>query len=158
MLSFKSAARALASLAIVAFAAGLFAAPSIAQVQTVGSPIGLQTAYAGMKSRPWYADQPNYFKPFDFQWADGKFWVNGWAGVIAEAELSSILFTADYSTGDVGLVYLAIAGASGAVFLWLAVRQLREADNRAAVALFRYSISYLALIFGAMVVDRLLPL
>jgi protoheme IX farnesyltransferase len=63
-----------------------------------------------------------------------------------------------YLTGDVGLVYLAIAGVSGAIFLWLAVRQLREADNRAAVALFRYSITYLAIIFGAMVVDRLLPL
>ena len=63
-----------------------------------------------------------------------------------------------YVTGDVGLVYLAIAGVSGAIFLWLAVRQIREADNRAAVALFRYSITYLAIIFGAMVVDRLLPL
>jgi hypothetical protein len=115
MLSFKSAARALASLTIVAFAAGLFAAPSIAQVQTVGSPIGLQTAYAGMKSRPWYADQPNYFKPFDFQWADGKFWVNGWAGVIAEAELSSILFTADYSTGDVGVVGMSLGREFGSI-------------------------------------------
>jgi protoheme IX farnesyltransferase len=63
-----------------------------------------------------------------------------------------------FLTGDVGYVYLVISGLAGAIFLWLAVRQVREATNAAAVALFRYSISYLALIFGAMVIDRLLPL
>ncbi len=80
------------------------AAPNTASAQNVGSPIGIQTAYAGMKSRPWFADRPNYFNPFDFQWGDGRSWINGYAGVVANAELSSILFAGDFHTGDVGLV------------------------------------------------------
>jgi protoheme IX farnesyltransferase len=58
-------------------------------------------------------------------------------------------------TGDVGAVYLAIAGVSGAVFLWLAWLQIKLASVRAAMTLFRYSTSYLAIIFLAMVIDRL---
>ena len=63
-----------------------------------------------------------------------------------------------YLTGDVGLIYLMSAAVSGAVFIWLAVQQIKEATVRAAMALFKYSTSYLALIFVAMVVDRLIPL
>jgi protoheme IX farnesyltransferase len=58
-------------------------------------------------------------------------------------------------TGDVGVVYLAIAALSGAVFLWVAWMQIRLATVRAAMTLFRYSTSYLAIIFLAMVADRL---
>jgi protoheme IX farnesyltransferase len=60
-----------------------------------------------------------------------------------------------FLTGDLGLIYLAIAGVSGAVFLWLAWMQIRLATVRAAMTLFRYSTSYLAIIFLAMVADRL---
>ncbi len=60
-----------------------------------------------------------------------------------------------YLTGDVGWVYLACATVFGLSFVWLAWRQLQQATTRAAMALFRYSISYLGLIFVAMVVDRL---
>jgi protoheme IX farnesyltransferase len=63
-----------------------------------------------------------------------------------------------YLTGDVGLIYLAVAALSGGYFVWLAIRQIREATNRAAVSLFRYSTSYLGFIFVAMVADRLIPL
>jgi protoheme IX farnesyltransferase len=63
-----------------------------------------------------------------------------------------------YLTGDVGVVYLASAGVFGGVFLWLAWKQLRLGTTPAAVALFRYSTTYLALIFGAMLVDRLIQL
>ncbi len=63
-----------------------------------------------------------------------------------------------YLTGDVGLIYLASAALFGAIFLWLAWLQVRQATVRAAMTLFKYSTSYLALIFVAMVVDRLLPL
>jgi protoheme IX farnesyltransferase len=63
-----------------------------------------------------------------------------------------------YLTGDVGLIYLVVAGLSGGYFVWLAIRQIREATNRAAVSLFRYSTSYLGFIFVAMVADRLIPL
>ncbi|MPZ49564.1 MAG: protoheme IX farnesyltransferase [Dehalococcoidia bacterium] len=63
-----------------------------------------------------------------------------------------------YVTGAVGPVYLALAGVFGLVFLWLAWRQLRLATIHAAQRLFHYSLTYLALVFAAMVIDRLLPL
>jgi protoheme IX farnesyltransferase len=61
-------------------------------------------------------------------------------------------------TGDVGLIYLAVAAVSGAAFVWLAWRQINLATVRSAMAMFRFSTSYLAIIFVAMVVDRLIPL
>jgi heme o synthase len=63
-----------------------------------------------------------------------------------------------YLTGDVGVVYLAVAIVSGACFLWLAWQQVRLGTTRAAMRLFHFSIYYLAIIFVAMVVDRLIPL
>jgi heme o synthase len=61
-----------------------------------------------------------------------------------------------YITGDVGLVYVAIAGLAGALFVWLALQQVRRATVRAAMTLFHYSILYLGLVFMAMVADRLI--
>ena len=63
-----------------------------------------------------------------------------------------------YLTGAVGLIYLAAAAAFGLAFVWLAWRQLRLASTHAALRLFHYSTTYLAVIFAAMVVDGLLPL
>ena len=63
-----------------------------------------------------------------------------------------------YATGDVGLVYLGIAGALGVGLIWLSIRQIQLATVAAAWSLFKYSTTYLALLFGAMVIDRLLPL
>ena len=60
-----------------------------------------------------------------------------------------------FLTGDLGVIYLAIAGVSGAVFLWLAWLQIEQATVRAAMTLFRFSTSYLAIIFLAMVADRI---
>jgi protoheme IX farnesyltransferase len=54
-----------------------------------------------------------------------------------------------------GWVYGATAGAIGAVFIALAIRVRRERTPRAAVRLFGYSMVYLALLFAAMVADRL---
>jgi len=63
-----------------------------------------------------------------------------------------------YLTGSVGVPYLVAAGAAGVVFVWLAWRQLRLASGRSALVLFRYSTTYLGIVFAAMVFDRLLPL
>ncbi|MGH9065732.1 MAG: heme o synthase [Acidimicrobiales bacterium] len=54
-----------------------------------------------------------------------------------------------------GLVYLGSAVVLGAVFLFHAIRLRLEATPRAAMRLFSYSISYLALLFSAMAVDQL---
>ena len=47
----------------------------------------------------------------------------------------------------------------GAAFVWYALRVLRDAsDGKAAIRLFRYSISYLTLLFAAVAVDSLVRL
>jgi protoheme IX farnesyltransferase len=54
-----------------------------------------------------------------------------------------------------GLLYLVCAVALGGALIYLAVRLMREHDTlRTARTLFWYSNLYLALIFAAMVVDR----
>ena len=55
-----------------------------------------------------------------------------------------------------GWVYLAAAVILGGFFLWGALRLRADAaDSRAAISLFRYSISYLTLLFAAVAVDAL---
>ena len=58
-----------------------------------------------------------------------------------------------------GWIYLAAAVVLGGLFLWGALRLRADAANgAAAISLFRYSISYLTLLFGAVAVDALLHL
>jgi protoheme IX farnesyltransferase len=58
-----------------------------------------------------------------------------------------------------GWIYLVAALGLGAAFVWYAFRVLRDAtDGRAAIGLFRYSISYLTLLFAAVAVDSILRL
>ncbi len=63
----------------------------------------------------------------------------------------SLLFT---PAGVAGLVYLASASILGAGFLAYALRLWRAPSNKTAWQLYKYSSLYLALIFGALVVDR----
>jgi protoheme IX farnesyltransferase len=56
-----------------------------------------------------------------------------------------------------GWVYLGAAVALGGVFVLRALRLRADAaDGRAAVDLFRYSITYLTLLFAAVAADALL--
>jgi heme o synthase len=61
-----------------------------------------------------------------------------------------------FALGAAGAVYLAAALALGACFLWLALRLRSVLERTRAVALFHYSLAYLALLFVAMAVDPLL--
>jgi len=61
-----------------------------------------------------------------------------------------------YSAGEAGIIYLASASALGALFVWLAVRLVREGGQRLARSTFAYSMLYLALLFAALVVDAVL--
>ncbi len=62
-----------------------------------------------------------------------------------------------WPTAGMGLIYLVSAVALGGLFLLYAWRLWRrETDGRAAIHLFRYSISYLTLLFAAVAVDSLL--
>jgi protoheme IX farnesyltransferase len=57
--------------------------------------------------------------------------------------------------GGMGAIYVAAAAVLGVVLIGFAVRVWRHADARTAMALFRFSITYLALLFAAVAVDRL---
>jgi protoheme IX farnesyltransferase len=66
--------------------------------------------------------------------------------------ITSLLLTV---WGSTGTVYLLSAGALGAGFLYFSWRLFRLRSARASSDLFRYSIVYLALLFGAIAVDAL---
>ncbi len=66
---------------------------------------------------------------------------------------ATVLFSA---VGHMGALYLAVAVVLGALFLVYALRLRREQTPRAAMALFRYSITYLMLLFFAMAGDVIL--
>ncbi|HEY7525381.1 MAG TPA: heme o synthase, partial [Candidatus Limnocylindria bacterium] len=69
--------------------------------------------------------------------------------------VSLLLFPA----ANMGLIYLASAVLLGAAFVWYALRVMRNvADGRAAIGLFRFSISYLTLLFAAVALDSLVRL
>ena len=55
-----------------------------------------------------------------------------------------------------GSLYLTCASALGLLLIWRAVKLIRRADKAAARALYKYSSMYLALLFLAMIFDRLL--
>src|SRR5688500_3303408 len=57
-------------------------------------------------------------------------------------------------TGLFGGIYLAAALALGGAFCLLAYRLRTRADRRSALRLYLYSLSYLALLFAAMAIDR----
>ena len=56
---------------------------------------------------------------------------------------------------EMGAVYLVAALVLGAVFIALALALRADPDERRAMRLFHYSITYVTLLFGAMVVDVL---
>lgn len=61
-----------------------------------------------------------------------------------------------WPAGSMGWIYLAAAMVLGALFTWKAVVLARSHRPELAMKLFRYSITYITLLFGAMAVDQLL--
>ena len=56
---------------------------------------------------------------------------------------------------DLAGIYLGVALLAGAGFVWFAVRLYRTPGIERAMPLFKYSTLYLAVLFGAMLVDQL---
>ena len=79
----------------------------------------------------------------------------------AETRRQIVLYTAllvvltllPVAFGFFGALYAAAAVALGGAFLTLAVRLQRRADRPSALRTYLYSLAYLALLFGAMVLD-----
>ena len=60
-----------------------------------------------------------------------------------------------YLIGMSGLIYLVVALALGARFLWFAIRMYREpGEDELPMATFKFSINYLGLLFAALLVDH----
>ena len=57
-------------------------------------------------------------------------------------------------TSDIGLIYLIVGICLSAMFIYLAVRLLREASQHAALVLYKYSLLYLSGLCLAVIVDR----
>ncbi|MFN5928542.1 MAG: heme o synthase, partial [Roseiflexaceae bacterium] len=53
-----------------------------------------------------------------------------------------------------GMAYLVMASMLGIIFAYYAVRLYQQGTTQSAWGLYRYSLLYLALLFGAMVIDR----
>ena len=89
--------------------------------------------------------------------------VRGTAETTRQILLYTILLVAislvTYAVARMGVVYLAAAVALGAIFVWQAARLARavtvEGTTAGAIRLYRYSISYLTLLFAAVAVDAL---
>jgi protoheme IX farnesyltransferase len=58
--------------------------------------------------------------------------------------------------GMLGLPYFIIAVVLGSVFLFYAIRMQKEYATNVTWGLYKYSLLYLALLFAAMVLDRVL--
>jgi protoheme IX farnesyltransferase len=77
--------------------------------------------------------------------------------IVVYALLLVVVSLALVPAAGMGAVYLVAALVLGGVFVILALRLRRNADDgRAAIGLFRYSISYLTLLFAAVAADALL--
>jgi protoheme IX farnesyltransferase len=63
-----------------------------------------------------------------------------------------------YQTGMSGLIYLITAIATGAAFLWYAIKLKKDEDIELPMRVFRFSIHYLTILFAALLVDHYLPL
>ncbi len=61
-----------------------------------------------------------------------------------------------FGGGAMGWVYLVVAVLSTLWFVWYAILLFRDKTARRARSLFTYSNNYLALLFIAMLADRLL--
>ncbi len=60
-----------------------------------------------------------------------------------------------YLTGMSGLIYLVTAVVLGGVFLYYAIRMMREPDDKALpMETFKFSISYLGALFAALLIDH----
>jgi heme o synthase len=76
--------------------------------------------------------------------------------ILAYSVVLTVLTLLPVATGLFGAIYLAAAAALGGAFCFLAARLRASKGRREALRLYLFSLSYLALLFAAMAVDRVL--
>ncbi|MHB8104153.1 MAG: heme o synthase [Dehalococcoidales bacterium] len=82
--------------------------------------------------------------------------VNGW--IISCSSLLVATSLLLVPVAGMGFFYMLIAGILGAGLLYLALRLTRKESLQAARRLYVYSIVYIAVLFGAMIIDRVILL
>ena len=75
--------------------------------------------------------------------------------IVIYSVLLAPLGVAPYILGMASLVYGVVAGGLGALFVLLAVRLYRSADDRRAWSLFKFSLIYLTVLFAGLILDKL---
>jgi protoheme IX farnesyltransferase len=73
--------------------------------------------------------------------------------IVLYTTLLVVLTLLPVAFGFFGAIYAVCAVLLGGTFLTLSIRLQRRADRRSALRTYLYSLAYLALLFGAMVVD-----
>lgn len=63
-----------------------------------------------------------------------------------------------YLTGMSGLIYLATALILGFLFIYYAIKMMRNDDDKLAMKTFFFSINYLMILFAALLIDHYIPL
>ncbi len=78
--------------------------------------------------------------------------------ILVYAILTALVGMAPALTGLGGVLYLTVSAVAGAAFIYFALRVCRSSDDhtgdKAARGLFGYSISYLFIVFGALIAER----
>ena len=74
--------------------------------------------------------------------------------VLLYTVLLVVVTVVPYLTGMSGLIYLVTALILGGRFLWWAVRMRRDQDKEIPMQVFRFSITYLMLLFAALLIDH----
>ncbi len=59
-----------------------------------------------------------------------------------------------YLTGMSGMIYLAAAVPLGIIFIYYAIKMMRNKDNKTAMKTFGFSIIYLMILFAALLIDH----
>lgn len=80
--------------------------------------------------------------------------VSLWISIPSVLMVAATIFLAP--AAKLGPVYFGLAAMLGTGFLYLALRTNLNPSSRAALRLYTYSIFYITLIFGAMILDRLI--
>ena len=75
--------------------------------------------------------------------------------IVIYSVLLAPLGVAPYILGMASLVYGVVAVGLGALFVLLAVRLYRSADDRQAWSLFKFSLIYLTVLFAGLILDKL---
>ena len=76
--------------------------------------------------------------------------------IVIYSAVTALVGVTPYLIGLTSIIYGVVATILGSAFLLLAIRLFKLATDRQAWGLFKFSIFYLAALFGCLIMDKLL--